>query len=148
MEKWISFWRQITLIYFVRKFWPLYKGDCPKGILNWFYLSFSTLSVAKPRNQANLNCELYCPDRKTTAQLWSRYTASCHSLLHLVVSVDVINSVWDINLCRWNSCNILCELNINIILTQFRRFYLPSQMKISWSLHESVLLILCPCCYA
>ena len=43
-----------------------------------------------------------------------------------------INSVWDINLCRRNSCNILGEENINIILTQFKSFYFTCPHK--WKL--------------
>jgi len=87
MNKWISFGGHITLNYLVkkpRKFWPLQQGDCPEGILNWFYLSSCTLSGAKSRNQSNPNCEHYCTDRNSNAQSWSNDTASRHSLLHLV----------------------------------------------------------------
>jgi len=34
------------------------------------------------------------------------------------------NIVWDINFCIINSCNILREENINIALSQYKRFYI------------------------
>jgi len=37
-----------------------------------------------------------------------------------------LNIIWDISLCRWNSCNILRAL------PQFRRFYFTCRRK--WNL--------------
>jgi len=48
--------------------WPSWRS------MNWFYLSFCTLSGAKCRKQSNPNCEHYCTDFKTNAHLWSSDT--------------------------------------------------------------------------
>jgi hypothetical protein len=72
------------------------------------------------------------------AQEWRdrSYCISLKAVRSILVSslcdASHLNSVWDIRLCRWNSCNMLREENINIALPQFMKFYFTNHYK--WKL--------------